>query len=153
MARKYYLAIIPLICLFSACGREPDVSDTYYSPKANSSSSVTAAPKKEEEVYVYKGGPKPDPFIPQNSEAPVAAAGDIVIPNLSSLSLKGIFSIGKQRTALIAGTGITYILKDSRLYDSRQRLIKGISGAIKENSVILIAQDKTMRELKLHDKE
>ncbi len=153
MTRKYYLMIVPLICFFSACGRDPDVTDTYYSPKANSAAAATPATKKEDDVYVYKGGQKPDPFVPQNTEAPVAAAGEITIPNLSSLSLKGIFSLGKQRTALIAGTGTTYILKDSRLYDSRQRLIKGISGAIKENSVILIAQDKTMRELKLHDKE
>jgi hypothetical protein len=141
------------VCMFCACGKEPDVPDTAYGPKAYAAPMASQAVKKEEAPYVYKGAQRPDPFVPLNIETAIVLTGEIVIPNISTLSLKGIFSLGKQRTAIIAGVGTTYLLKDSRLYDNRQRLIKGISGAVKKDSVILIAQDKTMRELKLHDKE
>jgi len=153
MASNLYLAVVFLITFFCACGREPDISETPL-PQVAPMPAVVAAPHKKEDIrYVYHGDQRPDPFIPQNIESASVPTGDIVTPNISALSLKGIFAAGKQKTAIITAGGLTYILKDSRLYDNRQRMIKGLSGAIKTDSVIMIAQDKTMRELKLRDKE
>ena len=152
--KQIYL-IIPFLAIIglAACGHDQDIPDMKPVPVSSSAVNIPKPVKADEPRYVYHGDRHPDPFIPQNVESAVVTSGEIVIPNITSLSLKGIFSIGKQHTAIIAGPGSTYILKDSRLYDNRQRLIKGISGAIKNDSVIIISQDKTMRELKLHEKE
>jgi len=55
--------------------------------------------------------------------------------------------------AIISGLGSTYILRGSYLYDSRQRLIKGITGAIRKDSVIMIAPDKSTKVLMLRQKD
>jgi hypothetical protein len=153
--KKPLKILIPILAMASlvSCGHEPDVAETNVSSVATAQPSATQPPKKEEEKYVYRGDSHPDPFVPQNIEAAASPSGELITPNIATLSLKGIFSAGKQRTAIIAGASGAYILKDSRLYDSRQRQVKGISGAIKVDSVILISQDKNMRELKLREKE
>ena len=106
-------------------------------------------------MYVYSGDKYRDPFIPlaglgayfsENSE-------ESSVPSITTLSLKGIITEGKTKIALISGVGSTYILKESRLYDNRQSEIKGRTGAIKTDSVIIIAPDKTVKELKLREKD
>jgi Tfp pilus assembly protein PilP len=152
--KKHCFTIISFsIFLFTGCGHEQNMLDTKSAPAALQSAVVPTQQKGEETKYVYRGDRHPDPFIPQNTEAVPISGGEQATPSIAALSLKGIFSSGKQRTAIITGPGGTYILKDSRLYDNRQRIIKGLSGAIKADSVIMISQDKTMRELKLRDKE
>jgi hypothetical protein len=111
--------------------------------------------KKEEPVYVYTGDKYRDPFIPLAGQGAYPSESEEVgIPSITSLTLKGIITEGKTKIALIGGAGASYILKDSRLYDNHQRQIAGITGAIKTDSVIIIAPDKTTKELKLiKDKE
>jgi Tfp pilus assembly protein PilP len=110
--------------------------------------------KKEPPVYRYSGDRYRDPFIPLAGQGAYFSENEeSAIPNIASLTLKGIIGEGKTKIALISGAGSTYILKGGRLYDNRQRQIKGITGAIKTDSVIMIAPDKTVKELKLREKD
>ena len=153
MHKTAYIIITAFMLTLAACGHEMDIPESINIPAAKAPVAKPAGQKKEEVRYVYRGDQRPDPFVPLNIAGVAVTTDEMVTPNIASLALKGIFSSGKQRVALISGGTITYLLKDSRLYDNRQRMIKGISGAIKNDSVIIIAPDKTMRELKLHEKE
>ena len=51
--------------------------------------------------------------------------------------------------ALLTSGVSSYILRGGRLYDGRNHLMKGISGVIKPNSVVLMGSDRTVRELKV----
>jgi len=111
--------------------------------------------KQETPRYVYRGDRFRDPFAPLSGEGTYSAvllSEEVAVPNLGSLVLKGIFEDSKIKMALISGGGINYILKGTRLYDSRQRLVRGISGIIRKDDVLMIAPDKTTKELKLKSK-
>jgi hypothetical protein len=110
--------------------------------------------KKEYVNSDYRGDKFRDPFVPLNVEgfSSSSMSDEAVIPNIGSLMLKGIFDDSKSKIALISGGGVNYILKGSHLFDNRQRLVRGISGIIKKDSVIMIAPDKTTKELKLKQK-
>ncbi|MFH1368252.1 MAG: hypothetical protein ABII64_03900 [Elusimicrobiota bacterium] len=108
--------------------------------------------KKAPQKYAYRGDRYRDPFISLTGPGRRFLESDeVTAPNIGSLSLKGIISEGKTKIALITGDGTTFVLKDSRLYDNRQRLIRGISGAIKKDSVIMIAPEGSVKELKLRE--
>ncbi|MFH1421628.1 MAG: hypothetical protein ABIH42_02800, partial [Planctomycetota bacterium] len=65
----------------------------------------------------------------------------------------GIMDDGKQKMAMLIGGGVSYILEGSKLYDSRRRLVKGVTGAIKKDSVIMIDSNKKTKSIKLRSKE
>lgn len=113
----------------------------------------TAVQKKPEAEYVYGGDRFRDPFVSiAGGAAQSAGADELRTPNVGALTLKGIFNDGKQPIAIVSGGAISYTLKGSRLYDNRNRLIKGITGVVRKDSVLLIAPDKTTKELKLREK-
>jgi Tfp pilus assembly protein PilP len=149
-----------IVCAaFMACSCGYDELPTHIVAKtpapAAASAEASAYKKKEPVRYVYKGDKFRDPFIPlvgESSYASTPLSEEAAVPNLGSLSLKGIFDDGKAKMALINGGGINYILKGSRLFDNRQRLVRGITGVIKKDGVIMIAPDKTTKELKLKSK-
>jgi hypothetical protein len=115
---------------------------------------VPVAAKIEPAPYNYHGDVRRDPFVALNVETNVAPSSseEAVVPNLRSLTLKGVYADGKSMAAIISGGGITYILRDRKLFDNRQRLVKGITGVIRNDSVIMIGGDHTTKELKLHEK-
>jgi hypothetical protein len=156
--RKTYIghAIIFTATLFfvSSCSKEqlPDAPPPAFKPPVVKISTSTA--KNQVPRYVYKGDKYRDPFIPLTGSGFSSINSDAVpTPNIGSLSLKGIVDDGNKRMAVITGGGITFVLKDGRLFDNRNRQIRGISGYIKKNSVILIGADRTSKELNLRTKE
>jgi hypothetical protein len=103
--------------------------------------------------FVYRGDRHRDPFVPLTGDGvAVSSPEEVVTPNIGALTLKGIIDDGKQKIALISSGATTYVLRGSRLYDNRQRLVRGITGAIKRDSVVMIGADKTTKEIKLREK-
>lgn len=153
--KKLIPTLIAAVFAFAACGKEKPSGPI--GPQVTPFLSKAPLPvyqKKEEPLYVYKGDRFRDPFISLvGSGASFGESEDSGAPNISNLTLKGIISEGSVKMALISGGGSTYVLKDSRLYDNRQRVIKGITGAIKTESVIIIMPDRTVKELKLREKD
>lgn len=142
--------------LLCGCGKMEEMPGDIKAPALpNVQANIQSLPPKIEPVkYFYRGDKYRDPFISLSGEGIIySSIEEIQIPNLSSLKLKGVFDDGKYKMALIAGGGVTYMLKDSLLYDSRSRLIKGFSGIVKADRVILTASDKTTKELILREKE
>jgi len=101
------------------------------------------------QLYTYYGDRYRDPFIPlEGSEVRSDLTSDRP-PQIASLQLKGIIQDTKGRIALLTSGVSSYVLRGGRLYDGRNHMMKGISGVIKTNSVILIGSDRTVRELKV----
>ena len=124
-------------------------ADTLGATKPNASlTSAPAAPAPAYLLYKYYGDRYRDPFVPLIGEARPDQFADHP-PQVASLSLKGIVQDSKGRMALLTSGVSSYILRGGRLYDGRNHVIKGISGVIKSNSVILIGADHTVRELRV----
>ncbi|OGR91635.1 MAG: hypothetical protein A2992_02155 [Elusimicrobia bacterium RIFCSPLOWO2_01_FULL_59_12] len=104
-------------------------------------------PTPEYQRYAYQGDRYRDPFVPLAGE--FRDQGTDRPPQISSLLLKGIIQDGKSRMALLTTGVSSYILRGGRLYDGRNHLMKGISGIVKSNSVVLMGSDRTVRELKV----
>ena len=148
-----------LLCGFfflAGCGSS-DVPSTAVPPSFGSNAFQMPASKEKTETprYIYHGDRYRDPFIPLNGNSVITTSSSegVAVPNIGTLTLKGILDDGKQKLAIIQGGGITYILRGSYLYDNRQRLIRGITGFIKKESVVMIAPDKTTKELALRQQE
>lgn len=155
MNRVYYFLAAGIMLSLSSCGYEELPTQVNTKTPAPVDTSDQAVYKKREFVHTdYKGDKFRDPFIALNGEGYIVSSfsDEVPVPNIGSLVLKGVFDDGKLKMALISGGGINYILKGSRLYDNRQRTVRGISGIIKPDSVIIIAPDKTTKELKLKQK-
>ena len=111
-----------------------------------SSGAGTQAP--EYTTYTYYGDRYRDPFVALNGDYRNDQGADRP-PQISSLLLKGIIQDDKGRVALLTSGVSSYILRGGRLYDGRNHLMKGISGVIKTNSVMLMGSDRTVKELKV----
>lgn len=147
-----YILISAFALILAGCGGDdlPPVQPPVYARPYQIT--ISTAPKSELPRYVYRGDRFRDPFVPLTGEGMTfAGAEDVIVPQLGTLSLKGIIDDGHQMIAMISGGGITYMLKGSQLFDNRQRLVRGITGAIKKDSVLMIAPDKTTKELRLRD--
>jgi len=153
--RKSLLAVIlvaPMV--FNACGQDK-VPENQPAPFVQPAvvESLPEVKKVEPPRYVYRGDKYRDPYIPLTGEGLVMPASEeLQIPNLSALSLKGLFVDGKHKLAIINAGAISYMLKGNLLYDNRQRLIRGMTGIIKADRVLITAPDKTTKELKLREK-
>ncbi len=51
--------------------------------------------------------------------------------------------------ALLTSGVSSYILRAGRLYDQRNRMVKGISGVVKRGSVLMMGPGRMMREIPL----
>jgi hypothetical protein len=98
--------------------------------------------------YTYYGDRYRDPFVALNGDYRNDQGADRP-PQISSLLLKGIIQDAKGRVALLTSGVSSYILRGGRLYDGRNHMMKGISGIIKNNSVVLMGSDRTVKELKV----
>ena len=115
--------------------------------------------KMETPRYFYPFSSKRDPFSPLVGGASYAggnASGGqgMAGGELTNLELKGILKDRKGKVALIAASdGEPFVLRSGRIYDRKNRIVSGVSGIIKENSVILISQNRTVTELSLRTKD
>lgn len=151
---KYFCALLMAgMCACAGCGLKAMPEEPLMKAKPPVINFNAAPATQDAPRYTYAGDRNRDPFQPLSldgsSPSPV---GDVVVPPVGSLVLKGIMADGKQKIAIISGGGISYVLKGKYLYDNRQRLVSGITGVIKDESVIIIAPDKTTKELRLREK-
>jgi hypothetical protein len=114
--------------------------------KAGLTAPEPAKPVPAYQLYSYYGDRYRDPFISLTGEAHVDQGADHP-PQITSLLLKGIIQDSRGRVALLTSGASSYILRGGRLYDGRNHLMKGISGIVKMNTVILMGSDRTVREL------
>jgi hypothetical protein len=98
-------------------------------------------------TYNYYGEKYRDPFVPLIGEARSDQTTDRP-PAIASLILKGIVQDSNGRMALITGGVSSYILRGGRLYNDRNHVVKGLSGVIKTDSVVIIGSDRTIREIR-----
>ncbi|OGR87679.1 MAG: hypothetical protein A3A86_04835 [Elusimicrobia bacterium RIFCSPLOWO2_01_FULL_60_11] len=151
--------LLALTALFivTGCSRKDEyrsLAELIPSPKL-SAEVPRPDPKMETPRYSYPYSSKRDPFTPlAGSAAALAGASSgsqgISSGELSNLELKGILRDRKGKVALIsASDGEPFVLRSGRVYDRKNRIVSGISGIIKENSVILISQNRTVTELSL----
>jgi hypothetical protein len=153
MRPKIFLLLAGMV-VCAGCSQEeiPESSAPQIKPPVIDFRAVTE--KKLPSRYAYAGDRYRDPFMPLNGEGmSLVGSDDVVIPNVASLTLKGIMTDGKQKIAIISGGSISYVLRGKFLYDNRQRLVRGITGIIKEESVIVIAPDKTTKEIRLRERQ
>jgi len=72
-----------------------------------------------------------------------------------NLTLTGVMQDASGRQALLAdaATGAVYKLKSGRLYDQKKKPVPGVSGVIKGKQVILLTEDKKVRQINFREKE
>lgn len=98
-------------------------------------------------TYNYYGEKYRDPFVPLIGESRSDQESDRP-PGIASLLLKGIVQDNNGRMALLTSGISSYILRGGRLYDGRNKMVKGLSGVIKTDSVVIIGSDRTIREIR-----
>jgi len=153
--KKIFFLIIFLTLVLYACGKYEIPVPPRLPTKPQAASSNIKHEEKSEvfKKFIYRGDIYKDPFFQLNEEAfPKNSVEGIVVPALNSLVLQGIIRDGDKSMALLKSGAISYTLVNGRIYDNRQRLIKGLSGIIRPDSVIIEGRGKTKREIKLREK-
>ena len=161
MNRKAWIAAIFLAACSKKAEESMDLTKMFPSNGggANKIMDVTLEAKEEPAQYFYPNANKRDPFTPLIGADAAASAKSGVQAGLqkgelSKLELKGILRDRKGKVALISSAdGEPYVLKSGRIYDRKNRMVSGVSGIIKENSVVLISQNRTITELSLRKRE
>ncbi len=127
------------------------------SPKEPVGAIMQPEPRLEPPRYFYPYSAKRDPFTPLLGTLARRPGGDglgLTGGELTNLELKGILRDRKGKVAIIAASdGEPFILRAGRIYDQKNRIVSGVSGIIKENSVIIITQNRAMTELSLRKKD
>jgi hypothetical protein len=143
-------ALLLCLALFASCGnRQEEVIPSVPTPLTR----FTPPKKIQPEKFVYQGDRYRDPFLSlQEGVAVSASSNEIVPPDMGGLFLKGIFYDKNVKMALLQSSEARYFLRGSRLYDGKQRMVRGFSGLIKKDSVVIIGPDGTTKELRLRQK-
>jgi hypothetical protein len=113
-------------------------------PALGLTTAPAAAAEPAYQSYKYMGDRYRDPFIPLTGNTYQATDR---APQVGSLVLKGIVEDSKGRVAIVSNGSSSYILRAGRLYDGRNHVVKGISGVVKAESVVLVGSDHTVKEL------
>lgn len=118
-----------------------------------------SAEKNDSPPYIYGGDKYRDPFIPLNSKGyaqklKLEGTTEWTGESLEAITLKGIVIGKKERCALLKDAlGMSYFCKGSRVFDYRGQLIKGVASVVKDESVVFIMEDKSVKEIKLRKEE
>lgn len=153
MKKKIFIWIIAALAL-AGCGKLEKAPIQSPAIKVKRINVLATASNTTEEAkpYIYHGDMFRDPFVPITAE--LAAQNDnIVVPNINDLVLHGIVRDGSQSIALLKSGSNSYTLLNGRVYDPMQRLIKGLSGIIKSDSIVITGSDGTSREIKFRENE
>ncbi|MFN3966620.1 MAG: hypothetical protein ACK4JE_02845 [Endomicrobiia bacterium] len=149
-----------LFTFFLGCGKkELSQKTTEISQKPTVPVPITGLiEKKLVTKYRYKGEIYRDPFIPPDEKKIVSpileASGEGLKPALGSLTLKGIIIDSKQKIALFSSPTGRYILRNGKLYDNRNRIVRGLTGTVLDNNTIkLITEDKFVKTYKLKEEK
>ncbi|MDO8734176.1 MAG: hypothetical protein Q7K21_03340 [Elusimicrobiota bacterium] len=154
---SFSMTLCVIFLPFIACGKKESKQSTRQvapRPKPKMPEYVPPAPTPK---YTYKGNAYRDPLIPRGgsssySSSSMTGEGSETMTNekMTTLQLKGIFRDEKTgNIAIVAeSSGGSYILKNGKLYDRKNKLVKGVAGVIGKNSATLFSND-TKIELKL----
>jgi hypothetical protein len=138
--------------LLSGCGSKEEVNLRPLLPKISSKNAIDALVKKAlPPKYVYLGYKYKDPFVSLTGKGLTLKGNEVPVPNIDSLTLKGIVDDGKEKIAIMLGSGISFILKNGTLYDNRRRPVNGVTGVIKKDSVVMEDSNKKTKEIKLKE--
>jgi hypothetical protein len=148
--RIYFWGLLMLMAV--ACGQRKEnlVSRPVPAVSFNEPVVVSTEPKKIVlPQYYYQGERYRDPFVPLIGPGrSLYQPGEIIPPNLGTLMLKGIMTDRQGvNIAILSSGGVSYFLKNGRLYDSQYRLIPGITGVVKKDRVLVITSDRIVKEL------
>lgn len=139
------------VAISAGCGKSKskrDIPPPPSIPNPVSMSSSSGSPEVPSyQKYAYAAGRWRDPFIPLVGSTTLGARVPTRPPNINMLFLKGVMKDNATRLALLSTGSASYILKGGRLYDVLGRKVPGISGVVRENSVVLMSGG-TVRELK-----
>lgn len=157
---KKILCLLFMSLTFSSCSKKNEEENLeILFPQTQISIEKKAAPppeairKESNPRYLYGVSSGRDPFLPligdgskgiksQQKRDPQKSA-----ENFSQLELKGILKDKDGKIALvISRDGESFTLKSGKLYDKRGQIIQGITGIIKETSVILYGKNKSLKE-------
>ncbi|PKN02342.1 MAG: hypothetical protein CVU77_00640 [Elusimicrobia bacterium HGW-Elusimicrobia-1] len=145
-----YLPLIPVAALLAGCGGSKTASAPPPPPPPTVVEESLVPPKVEIPKHEYGGEIYADPFVPLSPSARAAGRDELIVPNINSLILKGIYTAGSHVIALLEGGGAGYTIKGSRLYDTRGRMIPGYWCSINTDSAVVTAGGVT-RSLKLRE--
>lgn len=154
ISRKWLFAGLIAASLAGCSGKSDDQMDLASSvpPPPPAPPDAPAEKKPEPPKYYYPLAEYRDPFVPLIGGQAYSGKGgaQLTAQSFANLELKGILRDRRGKIAVIASTdGESYVLKSGRIFDQRNHLILGVSGIIKENSVVLVAQNKVTKELTL----
>ncbi|MBI4217933.1 MAG: hypothetical protein HY610_02325 [Elusimicrobia bacterium] len=158
MKREFFLFFC-LALVLSSCIKEedemlesgpPSQTESSVSPVASAAGSV----KQEPPRYVYPFAHEKDPFRPLVGSGVSKGSADKdpqrIVLNFSLLELKGIIQDKNGKIALISSRdGEPFTLKSGRIYDKRNRKMNGVTGIIKENSIVIFGESNNVKELSL----
>ncbi|OGS21560.1 MAG: hypothetical protein A3J83_06945 [Elusimicrobia bacterium RIFOXYA2_FULL_40_6] len=148
--KPIFFLVLLNIAFVSSCGKKPVVVQDTQPLKPRQ---IVIPEKKAEEIYRYGGEIYRDPFAALTEKrmisASLQATGEAEKPNIGILDLRGIITDKNSRMAILSGPMGSYILKNGRLFDSRNRLVRGVSGSIYGRSVTLTTEDKFTKTYKL----
>ena len=160
--KKLNLAALVLTMAFFGCSNKKNdiqkLSDIVPMPKDSQSAYVQPEARLDPPRYFYPYSAKRDPFMPLLGNQARTRSGEggqgLSGGELSNLELKGILRDRRGKVAIIAASdGEPFILRAGRIYDQKNRIVSGVSCIIKENSVIIISQNRAMTELSLRKKD
>jgi len=159
-SRFYFLLLVSNFLFFTlfGCGEKDLTQDiTQKLEKPSAPVPITGlVEKKTIAKYRYRGEIYRDPFIPLDEKKIVSpfleSSGEGLMPALGSLTLKGIIIDNKQKIALFSSPTGRYILRNGKLYDNRNRIVRGLTGTIVDNNTIkIITEDKFVKTYKLKE--
>lgn len=151
--RFFHLKYLPLIlaaALLAGCGGSKTASAPPPPPPPTVVEEPQVPPKVEVPKHEYGGEIYADPFVPLSPTARAAGRDELIVPNINSLMLKGIYTAGSRVIALLEGDGAGYTIKGNRLYDTRDRMVPGYWCSINIDSVVVTSGGVT-RALKLRE--
>jgi len=167
MKKNIFLIIILGIFIIPSCkDNSVEISEGIRKPHSvvQPSEPVTSLKSPDKKKYVYGGLSFRDPFLPFKGErlarAKLGLTKEAIIPSLGSLNLKGIIEDSKDKIALFTSPYGSYMFVNGKLYDSQNRLVKGVTGKLvskedgdkKQVGVILITEENYIKEFYLKEK-
>ena len=135
------------------------MSELFPSSASSKPQEMVHETREEPPRYFYPFGNKRDPMVSLIGAGGAASNAEsggkgINKGEFSNLELKGIIHDGRGKVAMIASSdGESYLLRSGRIYDRKNRIVSGVSGIIKEKSVVLVSRNRTVTELSLRSRE
>ncbi len=142
--RLYAFTVTVAVFILSGCG-----SQEYVPPSRRQREREPQAPEEIKHMtdYSYGGNIYRDPFLRPGARRVRARPDDeIPIPDPEQLAVRGVFTSGSDKYVLLSGTVDEYLIRNGRIYDSREREVPGIAAAVREESILLFTDNDTVYE-------